>query len=195
MQILKCLLLITWAVAGSGCARQETPDPRPGRASPEDTPSSQTRKPAFSPASAFRLEDYKGKVVLLNFWTTWCPPCRAEIPALVKLHQTFDPNQVAIIGVSVDDQGTPEQVQEQLQWFINHYQITYPVIIDNQYELVRRYPSLQIFLQIPVIPTTFLVDQQGNIDKTYQGARPFEVFSKDIQALLEPDSAKPKKTG
>lgn len=131
------------------------------------------------PAADFTLEDYRGKVVLLNFWATWCPPCRVEIPDLVRLHQDFDAEKVVVIGVSLDNRGTPEQVRTQLKRAINQFGIGYTIVLDDAFELNRRFGGFG------GIPTTFLIDQQGKILKTYQGPRPYDVFARDIQGLLD----------
>ena len=164
MHLLKTLFL---ACLLAGCASR-------------DNAAQQARSAAPIPlVSNFDPADYRGKVLLLNFWTTWCPPCRMEIPDLVRLHRAFDRDQVAIVGISIDDRGTPEQIQEKLRQAMGQYQIDYPVFFDSKLELYRAYGSF------PAIPTTFLFDRQGNLRETYTGARSFEVFAQDIRALLD----------
>jgi thiol-disulfide isomerase/thioredoxin len=131
------------------------------------------------PAADFKIEDYQGKVVLLNFWATWCPPCRVEIPDLVRLHEDFDHSKVAVIGVSLDNRGSAEQVQAQLKRAIDQFRISYTIVLDDRFELNRKYGGFG------GIPTTFLIDQDGKVLKTYSGPRPYEVFAKDIQNLLD----------
>ena len=134
--------------------------------------------PKIADVAKFRLEDYQGKVVLLNFWATWCPPCRAEIPDLVKLQQSFGRDKVAVIGVSVDANGTQEQIRELLGKFVRKYKINYQIVLDSEQRLAQQYGANQF------IPTTFLIDQQGKIRQTYNGARPFDVFAQDVDKLL-----------
>ena len=90
MQTLKLIVLAGWLTAALGCASQQSS--------------------AVMPASSFDSETYKGKILLLNFWTTWCSPCRYEIPDLVNIRNSFDPEEVAVIGVSLD-RDPPEVIQ------------------------------------------------------------------------------------
>lgn len=164
MHLLKTLL---FACLLAGCASR-------------DNAAQQDRSTAPIPlVSSFDPAAYRGKILLLNFWTTWCPPCRMEIPDLVRLHHTFGPQGVAVVGISIDDRGAPEQIQEKLRQAMAQYQIDYPVFFDSKMELYRAYGSFS------AIPTTFLIDQQGQIEKVYTGARSYEIFAQDIRALLE----------
>lgn len=129
-------------------------------------------------ASSFKLDDYKGKVVLLNFWATYCPPCLTEIPELTQLYRHFDPKEVAILGIAVD-QGAVDLIRSKLDRFIKRHEIAYPVILDHELELVRQYGDFKH------VPTTFLLDQKGEIDQVYTKALHFKEVSKAIQALLQ----------
>jgi peroxiredoxin len=95
------------------------------------------------------LKDLKGKVVLLNFWATWCPPCRKEMPDLESLYKQFEAQGLLVLGVSDDD---PEKVRE----FVQKQGTTYPVLLD---------PGSRVnhLLQIEGIPKTFVFDREGKI--------------------------------
>jgi peroxiredoxin len=95
------------------------------------------------------LQDLKGKVVLLNFWATWCPPCRKEMPDLESLYKQFQAQGLLVLGVSDDD---PEKVRE----FVQRQGTTYPVLLD---------PGSRVnhLLQIEGIPKTFVFDREGKI--------------------------------
>lgn len=166
MRLFSTLILAAGLLA-AGCASRENATPKAGN----DTP--------IPLADAFRPEDYRGKVLLLNFWTTWCPPCRGELPDLVRLHHDFDAAQVAVVGISIDDRGTPEEIQAKLRQARAAYQIDYPVFFDSKMELYQAFGSFA------AIPTTFLIDAQGQVRKVYTGARAYADFAQDIQALLE----------
>lgn len=118
-----------------------------------------------------KLSDFKGKVVLLNFWATWCAPCRKEIPTLVALQKEHGERGVAVIGVSLD-QGDPAAVQS----FASRMGITYPVAIGNE--------NVQTSYGVEAIPTTFIVDRAGNIVAVHQGDAPRELIEADITAAL-----------
>lgn len=154
----------------------------------------------FPPASFFEmkdyrgqtvdLRDYKGKVVVLNFWATWCGPCRYEIPHLVELRKGFDADEVAIIGVSLD-QGEAEQIRPLLAQFIDHYGINYPIVLDNRFELIGQFYKRD--LSTLGVPMTYVIDQQGQIYRTHTGLppdasgkpNPGKVLGEEIQTLLD----------
>ena len=165
MRLFAPLFLATCLLA-AGCASRESSAPKP-----HDAPIPLT--------ASFRVEDYRGKILLLNFWTTWCPPCRGELPDLVRLHHDFDAAEVAVVGISIDDRGTPEQIQAKLHQALATYQIDYPIFFDSKMELYKAFGSFQ------AIPTTFLFDAQGQVRQMYTGARSYADFARDIQSLLD----------
>jgi len=120
------------------------------------------------------LQDYAGKIRIIDFWATWCPPCRAEIPHFNSLTQKFP--DVAIIGISLD-QGGIQTVKN----FAKEFNIQYPILMGN-------IETAQKFGNIQSIPTTFIVDQKGVIIKKYVGYKPESIFEADIQKLLSPRS-------
>lgn len=115
---------------------------------------------------------YKGKVVLLNFWATWCAPCKAEIPGFVELQKQY-PNDLQILGVSVDD--SPEDVRP----YADEYKMNYPVLIGlNREDVEKAYGP---FLGIP---QTFIIGRDGKICHKHAGIAPKEKFEQEIKALL-----------
>ncbi len=133
----------------------------------------------FPPASEFDLAAYRGKVVLLNFWATWCGPCRVEVPELVKLEEHFKKDELAVVGISVDSRGTPEQVQEQVKRFVKRHKMAYQVFVDRDLELVKQYGDFAR------VPTTFLIDQNGRIAQTYDVPQPYDQLAEDVRGLLD----------
>jgi peroxiredoxin len=117
------------------------------------------------------LADYKGKVVLLNFWATWCPPCRQEIPELVQLQEEYRDRGFAVLGVSTDD--TPEQLRE----FAKAYNINYPSLL-MQKDLEDAYGPLW------ALPTSFFIDRSGAICRTHMGPVTREQVEREIAPLL-----------
>jgi len=116
------------------------------------------------------LRDYLGKVVMLNFWGTWCRPCREEIPAL-KAIQARHKGQVAVIGVSVFSS------EHDTRRFCKEYGITYPVFYGS-FELMEKYDK------VAVIPTTFIVDREGAIASKVVGSRTREQYEEMLEPLL-----------
>ncbi len=114
----------------------------------------------------------KGKVVLVNFWATWCPPCREEIPELVKLQAAYK-DQLQIIGVSEDEDVPPEMVKN----FARTMHVNYPILIVSR-ELEKEFGG------IPALPTSFLVNKDGGVVQKHVGLFPGEVYDHEIRALL-----------
>lgn len=120
-----------------------------------------------------KLSDYRGKIVILDFWATWCPPCRKGIPDLIALQKEFKKDLV-VIGISLDQQNTIKDVKP----FINYYKINYPIVLGNA-KVVKDYGG------ISAIPTSFIIDQKGNIVDTHIGLVPKTVYAEQIKSLLK----------
>ena len=104
----------------------------------------------------WRSPDLKGKVVFINYWATWCPPCRAEIPDLVALQQRYK-DQIVVVGIS-EDEIPPEQVKA----FASQYDVNYPIAMNT--------PELRkIFKGIVALPTTFVIDRDGKLVQKHVG--------------------------
>ena len=118
------------------------------------------------------LSDFRGKVVILDFWTTWCPPCRAEIPHFIELYDEYKDEGLEIIGISMDWNG-----DRIVAPFVEDNGINYVILLDKD-EVANLYGG------IISIPTTFVIDRDGGIRKRYVGYRDKEVFENDIKELL-----------
>lgn len=119
-----------------------------------------------------KLSDFKGKVVVLNFWATWCGPCRAEIPALIKARNQYHDKGVEIIGISLDDDGS-----ESVAAFAKQFKINYPIVIGTLKD-VNNYGSFDS------IPTTFVVDREGKIRSSHLGMVSFGDVENAVKPLL-----------
>jgi len=121
------------------------------------------------------LSDFKGRVVLLNFWATWCPPCKGEVPELVALQSRYQSAGLDIIGVSLDDAPI-----EHVRQFKEVYRINYVVLYagGEKEKLIRRFGNFR------GIPATFLIDREGRIVKQVTGYVPGSFWEKEIQAVL-----------
>jgi cytochrome c biogenesis protein CcmG/thiol:disulfide interchange protein DsbE len=135
----------------------------------------QTKAPNFNLKTAdgksFDLSKHKGKVVVVNFWATWCGPCKAEIPGFLEVYDAYKSKGLEIVGISLDQQGW-----RPVKPFIERYKITYPVVIGDG-ELAEQYGGIE------AIPTTFVVDKKGNIAKRHVGymdKKSFEALVKDL---------------
>ena len=119
-----------------------------------------------------KLSDFKGKVVILDFWATWCPPCRAEIPHFVDLQKQYKDQGLVIIGMSLDEGGNAVVAP-----FAKKQNINYPVVIGNQ-DIAQQYGGVQ------GIPTTFVIDPSGNIVSRHEGFTDPSVFEGEIKKIL-----------
>ncbi|HEX3798736.1 MAG TPA: redoxin family protein [Verrucomicrobiae bacterium] len=123
--------------------------------------------------------NYAGKVVLLNFWATWCGPCVAEIPDLISLQQKYNSDGLEVVGISVDDNGsTPPTAL--LQSFVSANQINYPIVMSrpNGLNVESAYGG------ISAIPQTFLIDRQNRIVQTFIGSQSFATYEQAARPLL-----------
>jgi peroxiredoxin len=121
---------------------------------------------------SLKLSSLKGKVVILDFWATWCPPCREGIPDLIQLKKKYGKKGFEIIGISVDS-----QTKEEVIPFAKENGINYPIVYFNQ-AVIQQYGGIES------IPTSFVLDKQGKIIASYQGLKPIEVYEEHIKKLL-----------
>ena len=126
------------------------------------------------------LNDYKGKIIFLNFWATWCPPCRAEMPDIQKLYERSSregKDSVIVLGVAVPKLGS-EKDEAGIKAFMEKNGYSYPVLMDKGGKLFEAYG-------IRAIPTTYLIDRRGNVIGRVQGALSAENLEKIIQQVLK----------
>ncbi len=126
------------------------------------------------------LSDYKGKTVFLNFWATWCGPCRSEMPDIQNLYETYDTegeDAVIILGVAAPEIGQ-EKDEAGIKTFLEEHGYTYPTVMDSTGELFAQYG-------ISSFPTTFMIDRDGNIFGYVSGALNEEMMKNIIEQTLE----------
>ena len=119
------------------------------------------------------LADYRGKVVLLDFWATWCGPCKIEIPWFEEFQRQHQGKGFAVIGVSMDDEGW-----DVVKPFLTRLKVNYRVLIGND-------QTAQLYGGIDALPTTFLIDREGRIASVHVGLVDRKEFENGIQQLLE----------
>jgi peroxiredoxin len=119
------------------------------------------------------LSDFKGKVILLDFWATWCVPCKAEIPGFIDLQKKYGGRGLQIIGLSVDDPaGTAKKYADDMK-------MNYPVLLAEGKEEI-----LQAYDPIPSIPVSVVIGRDGRICSKHIGIAPMDVFEKEIASLF-----------
>ena len=160
-------------VLGIGLARELAG--RPGAAAPERTPAAHRIAPDFSKPDLdhreVRLAAYRGKVVLLNFWATWCAPCLAEVPRFVEWQRTLGERGLQVLGVSMDDDEAPVRAA------YRKYGLNYPVVMGDE-KLGELYGG------ILGLPVTFLIDGDGRIRFRHDGTTDLDALEREIRELL-----------
>jgi cytochrome c biogenesis protein CcmG/thiol:disulfide interchange protein DsbE len=119
---------------------------------------------------AISLTDFRGKVVILDFWATWCPPCRREIPDFIALQSQYEARGLQIVGIALDE---PDKVKG----FAQSAGMNYPVLLGDD-DIAKLYGG------ISGIPTTFLIDRSGKVAGRYEGFTSKEEFEAAIRPLL-----------
>lgn len=121
----------------------------------------------------FKLSDLKGKVALLDFWATWCPPCRDELPIIEKLHKEFKDKNLVVLGISNEDKETIEN-------FLKNNELTFPILLDEKGKAGKSY-------KVVAIPRLLLIDKTGKIRKDILGYNPQneEILKELIERLLK----------
>jgi len=119
-----------------------------------------------------RLSDYRGKVVLLNFWATWCPPCGAEMPDLIKMQREYRSKGLRVIGVTYP----PQEISE-VRRFMRKLGVNYPVALGTK-------ETKTLFDETETLPLTVVIDRQGNIREIIEGILLPEEFEQKIKPLL-----------
>lgn len=120
------------------------------------------------------LSDYKGRVVLLNFWASWCFPCRKEMPSMEELYRMFGKLDFEILAVNLDKFG-----REKVSGFVSNYGLTFPILLDKDLKTALRYG-------VRHIPTTYVIDKNGIIKEKIMGGRNWTQpeFVKKLEALM-----------
>jgi cytochrome c biogenesis protein CcmG/thiol:disulfide interchange protein DsbE len=173
----KALPILAASLVISACS-----NPGPARAAGKLKPD-EKRKPApeftlkDADGKTVRLSDYKGKVVLLNFWATWCGPCKIEMPWFMEFERKYKDQGFAVIGVSMDEEGW-----EVVKPFIADLGINYRVLQGDN-DIAGLYGGVE------ALPTTFLVDRNGNVAWMHAGLESKDVFEDGIKELLAAKSS------
>ena len=174
--------------AHAEAATPPTPMPTPSAAPPADAPPPANVDKDAPPAApdfalsnvaggTLKLSDLRGKVVLLDFWATWCGPCRMGIPHLNELYKANKGKGLEVVGISVDRGAGGQSGLEIVRQFTQRMPIDYSLVMADG-ATVRAYGGIQS------IPTAFLVDRAGRVRKRYVGLQPKQVFEDDVKQLL-----------
>jgi peroxiredoxin len=154
-----------------------SPGPRSVRTEPVKPDKDRHQAPDFAlkdvNGQTVRLSDYRGKVVLLDFWATWCSPCQIEIPWFMDLERRNKDRGFAVLGVSMDDDGW-----ESVKPFLSQLGVNYRVVIGNE-------ETSQLYGGVDALPTTFLIDRGGKIAAVHVGLANRRDFEDGVAQLLQ----------
>lgn len=126
---------------------------------------------ALVDGKSFQFSEHKGKPVLINFFASWCLPCREEMPVLVKIAHEYGPKGVVLLGIAVDD------TEEKMKDFIARYGVNFPVGLDKTAEIQKSFGLYGI-------PTTYFIDKQGIINYFHSGVVTEELLRHELDKLL-----------
>ncbi|MEO5888271.1 MAG: TlpA disulfide reductase family protein [Anaerolineales bacterium] len=164
---------ILWTVVSRvpsavGAPLSSSPSPREGFLAPDFTLDTLE-------GTEVTLSDLRGKIVLINLWATWCPPCRAEMPALENAYEQYKDSGVVILGLNVTNQDS----EKDIPLFIDEFGLTFPILLDRD-------GSASALYQLRGLPTTFFVNREGIIRTVVVGGPMNETFIRSkIEALLK----------
>jgi thiol-disulfide isomerase/thioredoxin len=140
-------------------------------------PEKKQKAPNFSlqtqNGKVIELSKLKGKVVLVNFWATWCPPCRAEIPDFIEVYNSYKSKGFEIVGIALDEEGWSKVAP-----YMKEAKMNYPVVLGSEKE-VQQYGGIE------AIPTTFIVDKNGYIAGRQVGVLSKEALEQKLKSLLK----------
>lgn len=185
---MRTLAAASLAALLAGCSSKPTPAPETAVAenltyeSPEITTESD-RKPApefaakDAAGASVKVADYKGKVLLLNFWATWCVPCKAEMPWFQEFERTYKDRGFSVVGASLDSNGW-----DVVKPYVDEHKLNYRIILASP-EMTQLYEVLD------ALPMTFMIDREGRIAAIHHGLVSKATYLKQIEQLLETKNA------
>ena len=161
-------MILSRVPSAVGAPLSSSPSPREGFLAPDFTLDTLQ-------GEKVSLSALRGKIVVVNIWATWCPPCRAETPALEKSYEQYKDSGVVILGVDL----TNQDLVSDMEAFVQEFHLTYPILLDRD-------GSVGILYQIKGLPSTFFINREGIIRTVVVGGPMSETFIRSkIEALLK----------
>lgn len=177
IKVLASILILFYSITITGCQKESQTKISQSTEDNADLQGDNNKAPDFTLVNIagknVSLSDYKGKVVIVDFWATWCAPCRKGIPDLISLQKEYK-DKVAVIGISLDRENTIAGVPD----FVNKMGINYPVVYFND-------QVINDFGGVSAIPTTFIIDQHGKIVKKIIGLYPKSEYEDRVKELIK----------
>ena len=173
LMLMGLVAAILWTVVSRvpsavGAPLSSSPSPREGFLAPDFTLDTLDGKKVT-------LSELRGKIVIINLWATWCPPCRAEMPALENAYEQYKDSGVIILGLNVTNQDSERDIPP----FVKEFGLTFPILLDRD-------GSVSALYQLRGLPTTYFVNREGIIRTVVVGGPMNETFIRSkIEALLQ----------
>jgi len=164
MSVVLMANVLFFSLQPAAHAGATAPAPAANRTAPDFTRVDLDQRPVS-------LADYRGKVILLNFWATWCAPCLAEVPRFADWQRKYGQRGLQLVGVSMDEEEQPVRTAYQ------KYGLNYPVVMGDE-KLGEAYGG------VLGLPVTFLIDRKGKVRIVYKGATDLNVIEHQVQSLL-----------
>jgi len=184
--VLPLLLVVGGLIVGVSACESEEETTAPSEAPKTNTEarsSTSTYDTEPSPApdiplktlsgETITLADQEGKVILVNFWATWCAPCRKEIPDLIDLHASMKSEGLRVVGIALDEEG-----RSVVEPYVEKMDINYPIVVDTSRSVESKFDSMY------GLPTTYVVNPDGDIVKRVLGIFPTDEMKPKLQEML-----------
>ncbi|MEM7480023.1 MAG: TlpA disulfide reductase family protein [Acidobacteriota bacterium] len=166
-----------WALVACGPPAPAAPTPRPAIEVARTLPGPDFELLGLD-GELHRLSAFRGRILLINFWATWCLACREEMPALERLHRAYAERGVAVVGIATDREG-----RSVVEPYLQEMAVSYPILLDP--EAV----SASLFGGLTGYPSTFVLDADGLIYSSYLGAQEEATFAEDLRYLLQAEAS------
>lgn len=185
MNYLKVILSLVVFIVLLGCSNKEKPSQNATTGTVENvfTVATVAQRENLSPefqwenasGKKYNFDSYREKITIVNFWATWCAPCKKELPDLIAISKEYATEGIKVVGISID---RSSNVVAEVSDFVKEHNINYDIIIDNG--------SLEkAFGNVRGVPATFFIDREGKILDSFVGARPKEFFVSKINQYIQ----------
>jgi len=174
--IIAVLILAVWGVYDYTKNQTETSNQQQTKEESEIGIKKGNKAPDFEllnlNGEAVKLSDFVGKKVILNYWATWCPPCRAEMPHMEKFYKDNE-KDVVVLAVNLTN---TEKNRDNVSDFVKDFGLTFPIVMDEEGDVSSTY-------QVIAYPTSYIIDSQGIIQEVFQGAINYDIMEKAISKI------------
>lgn len=127
------------------------------------------------------LSSFRGQIIVLNLWASWCPPCREEMPDLIELNNNYQGKGVQVVGINM---ATLERNEGAIEQFMVEYNVTFPTFVDQPIDSINQRGVVETLYKVRAIPATFILDEEGQIFSGIRGKVNYEMLENEILNLM-----------